>query len=78
MARTQKVGVVVSTKMDKSAVISIKTTYKHRLYAKIMSKTKRYIVHDPENSCKVGNTVIVEASRPLSARKRWILKTIVN
>lgn len=78
MARKQQIGLVVSTKMDKSIVIKTETRYKHALYGKIMSKTRRYIVHDPENSSQVGNTVLVEAHAPISAKKRWILKTILK
>jgi small subunit ribosomal protein S17 len=78
MARRQKVGLVVSNKMNKSVVVSSTTTYKHNFYNKIMAKTKRYIVHDPENSCNIGDTVLVEEHPPLSAKKRWILKTILK
>ena len=78
MARREKIGLVVSTKMNKSIVVTLTTSYKHSLYQKIMAKTKRYIVHDPENSCKIGDKVLVEEHPPLSAKKRWILKTILN
>jgi len=78
MARRQKIGLVVSNKMNKSIVIATTTTFKHSAYRKIMAKTKRYIVHDPENSCKVGDTVVVEEHSPLSAKKHWILKTILT
>jgi small subunit ribosomal protein S17 len=78
MARKKKIGVVISSKMNKSIVVKITTTYKHSLYAKIMRNTKRYIVHDSENICKLGDTVIVEEHPPLSAKKRWILKTILK
>jgi small subunit ribosomal protein S17 len=78
MALRQKVGTVVSNKMNKSIVITISTRYKHNLYGKVMAKTKRYIVHDPENTTKLGDTVLVEEHRPISAKKHWILKTILN
>jgi len=78
MARRQKIGLVVSTKMNKSIVITTETRYKHNVYAKIMSKTRRYLVHDPENSSKLGDTVIVEEHAPISSKKRWILKTILK
>jgi small subunit ribosomal protein S17 len=78
MARRQKVGLVVSNKMDKSAVVTTKTLYKHKMYGKVLSKTKRFLVHDPENSCAVGNTVLVEEHRPISLHKHWILKTILK
>jgi len=78
MALKQKIGIVVSDKMDKSAVVAIDTKYKHHLYGKIMSKTKRYLIHDPENLCKIGENVLVEEHPPVSAKKRWILKTVLN
>ena len=78
MVRSQKIGIVVSDKLDKGIVVTVDTRYKHSLYGKIMSKTKRYLVHDPNNLGKVGNTVIVEEHSPISAKKRWILKTIVK
>ena len=78
MARRQKIGIVVSDKMEKSIVITTETRYKHNLYAKIMKKTKHYIVHDPENTCTIGDTVIVEEHPPISAKKRWIFKTVLK
>jgi len=78
MARKQKIGIVVSNKMDKSIVITTETRYKHNLYAKIMTKTKRYTVHDPENTCNIGDTVLVEEHPPISRKKRWIFKAIVK
>jgi small subunit ribosomal protein S17 len=78
MVTRQKIGIVVSDKLDNGIVVALDTWYKHRLYRKIMSKTKRYLVHDPHNTCKVGNIVVVEEHSPLSAKKRWILKSIVK
>lgn len=78
MARRQKVGIIVSDKLDKGIVITVDTRFKHRLYGKTMSKIKRYLAHDPENLGKVGDTVLIEEHPPISAKKRWILKTIVK
>ena len=78
MARRQKIGIVVSDKMEKSIVVATETRYKHNLYGKIMSKTKRYLVHDPENTCTIGDTVIVEEHPPISAKNRWIFKTVLK
>ena len=66
MVLKQKIGIVVSDKMNKSIVVAIDTRYKHNLYGKIMAKTKRYLVHDPENSCSIGDTVLVEEHPPIS------------
>ena len=78
MAVKELVGIVVSDKMEKSIVVAIDTRYKHNLYGKIMGKTKRYLVHDPENSCRIGDMVLVEEHPPISAKKRWIFKTLLK
>lgn len=78
MARKQKIGIVVSNKMDKSIVITTNTRYKHDLYGKIMAKTKRYMAHDPENITQLGDKVLIEEHPPISAKKRWILKSVLN
>jgi small subunit ribosomal protein S17 len=78
MVRRQKIGIVISNKMDKSIVIITEMKYKHSVYGKIMSKTRRYMAHDPENKTQMGDTVVVEEHPPLSAKKRWILKTILK
>jgi len=77
MSGKQKIGTVVSNKMDKTIVIVIENRYSHPLYSKIMKKTKRFMAHDEKNECKIGDRVIVEETRPLSAKKRWELKTII-
>ena len=77
MSVKQKIGTVVSNKMDKTIVIVIENRYSHPLYSKIMKKTKRFMAHDEKNECKIGDRVIVEETRPLSAKKRWELKTII-
>jgi small subunit ribosomal protein S17 len=63
--------------MDKTIVIVIENSYSHPPYYKIMKKTKRFMAHDEKNECKIGDRVIVEETRPLSAKKRWELKTII-
>jgi small subunit ribosomal protein S17 len=77
MSVKQKIGTVVSNKMDKTIVIVIENRYSHPLYSKIMKKTKRFMAHDEKNECKIGDRVIVQETRPLSAKKRWELKTII-
>lgn len=78
MARKQKIGIVVTNKMDKSIVVSVETKLKHKLYGKTMLRTKRYLAHDPDNIGMVGNQVLLEEHPPLSAKKRWILKTVLK
>jgi small subunit ribosomal protein S17 len=66
-------GVVVSDKMDKTITVEVKRLVKDQKYKKYVSRTKTYKAHDENNECKVGDTVVVEESRPLSATKRWRL-----
>lgn len=76
--RKTRVGIVVSNKMDKSIVVTVVRRVRHPLYKKYFNKTKRYMAHDEENTCRVGDTVRITETRPLSARKRWRLETIVE
>src|SRR5437660_10100357 len=76
--RQQKVGRVVSNKMDKTIVVVVETLKKHRIYKRTYKQTKRFHVHDEENVCQVGDIVRIEESRPLSKLKRWRLVEIVK
>jgi small subunit ribosomal protein S17 len=72
----ERFGVVVSDKMDKTIVVAIENRVTHKRYGKIISKTKRYKVHDENNECQVGDSVIISETRPLSKTKRWRLKEL--
>lgn len=76
--RLQKVGKVVSDKMDKTIVVEVEYVKKHRLYKKAMRRTSRFKAHDEENSCKMGDTVRIEESRPYSKEKTWRLVEIIQ
>lgn len=76
--RKNRVGVVVSDKMDKTIVVAITTRVKHPLYKKIVSKTTRIKAHDEENSCSVGDKVLVAETRRLSKDKHWRLVEIIE
>ena len=76
--RKERVGVVVSDKMDKTIVVEIRTRVKHPLYGKIMNRTTRFKVHDENNECGIGDTVRVMETRPLSKDKNWRLVEIVE
>jgi small subunit ribosomal protein S17 len=76
MPLKERFGIVVSDKMDKTIVVSIENKITHKRYGKIISKTKRYKVHDENNECKIGDYVIISETRPLSKTKRWQLKEI--
>ena len=64
-------GVVVSDKMDKTVAVLVERVTKHRIYKKIIRRKKKYLAHDPENRCKIGDKVSIIESRPLSKCKRW-------
>ena len=76
--RKERVGVVVSDKMDKTIVVEIRTRVKHPLYGKIMNRTIRFKAHDENNECGIGDTVRVMEIRPLSKDKNWRLVEIVE
>ncbi len=71
-------GRVVGTKMAKTVVVSVETTKQHRLYGKILRSTKKYLAHDEDESCRDGDLVRIEESRPLSRRKRWKVIEVVR
>jgi len=76
--RKTKVGRVVSDKMDKTIVVSIERLARHRLYKRVVRLTSKFKAHDELNEAKVGDTVLIVESRPLSATKRWRLVEVVS
>ena len=74
----EKVGIVVSNKMDKTVVVKVESRYPHPLYSKTLVKTKKYLAHDEMGQCNIGDEVLVQETRPLSKRKRWILTKILS
>nr|YP_011006987.1 30S ribosomal protein S17 [Phaeostrophion irregulare]WAM64274.1 30S ribosomal protein S17 [Phaeostrophion irregulare] len=78
MGKQQRLGIVISNKMQKSIVIAVEYRYKHPFYSKVIVRTKRYLAHDEFDKCTSGDEVLIEESRPLSKKKRWVVKTIVN
>lgn len=78
MAVKERVGVVVSDKMDKTVVVAIENRSPHPKYGKIVVKTKRYKAHDEENQCKEGDRVRIQETRPLSRTKHWQVIEIIN
>ncbi|HIF62744.1 MAG TPA: 30S ribosomal protein S17 [Deltaproteobacteria bacterium] len=71
-------GVVVSAAMDKTVVVVIKRRFKHRRYHKYIQRSKRFMVHDEENTCREGDRVLIAESRPLSRNKRWRLREVIE
>jgi small subunit ribosomal protein S17 len=76
--RKERIGVVVSTKMDKSIVVAVKRKVKHPIYGKFINRTKKLMAHDEENSCNIGDTVRISETRPLSKNKSWRLIEIIE
>ena len=78
MAVKERIGQVVSDKMDKTVVVAVETRVQHPKYGKIMVRTQRYKAHDEENTCKVGDRVKISETRPLSKTKRWVIADILS
>jgi small subunit ribosomal protein S17 len=76
--KAEKVGVVVSNAMQKSIVVAVEWQVRHGLYGKTERRTSKFMVHDEGNAAKVGDTVEIVETRPLSRRKRWSLKRVVR
>ena len=78
MATKERVGTVVSDKMDKTLVVAVENRFPHPIYQKTVSRTKRYKAHDEENTCKVGDRVRITETRPLSRTKRWAVAEVLT
>jgi len=76
--RKTRSGVVVSNKMDKSVVVAVETLVRHPLYGRIMRRTRKFMAHDEENQCRVGDKVRIMETRPLSRRKRWRVTEVLE
>ena len=76
--RKQRVGTVVSDKMDKTIVVAVKTKVLHPLYGKTVNRTTKFKAHDENNECKIGDTVRIMETKPMSKDKRWRLVEIVE
>jgi small subunit ribosomal protein S17 len=75
--RRRLIGVVVSNKMQKTVVVEVTRTSRHRLYNKVISVTNRFMAHD-ELDCQIGDEVRIVESRPISKRKRWVVEKILK
>ncbi len=76
--KTSKVGVVVSSAPDKSVVVRVENLVMHPLYHRFVRTASKFMAHDEDNSCNHGDTVLIEECRPLSRRKRWRVRRIVE
>jgi len=76
--RKQKIGVVVSNKMDKTISVQVERRLMHPLYGKFVKRSKKFFAHDEENTCNIGDKVRIMETRPLSKMKRWRLVEILE
>ena len=76
--KSEKTGVVVSNKMQKSIVVAVEWQVRDGLYGKTQRRTSKFMVHDEENAAKIGDIVAITETRPMSRRKRWALARVVR
>jgi small subunit ribosomal protein S17 len=78
LVRPTRVGVVVSDKMDKTAVVAVETPFKHPRYKKYVRRTKKFMIHDERNECQTGDKVLIVQDRPRSKQKTWRLRRVID
>ncbi len=76
--RKEKTGLVVSNKMEKSIVVTVNRKIKHPIYGKFVNKTSKFVAHDEENNCNIGDLVKIMETRPLSKNKVWRLVEVIE
>ncbi len=76
--RKERIGIVTSNKMDKSIVVSVERKEQHPMYGKFVKRTKKFVAHDEEQTCNIGDTVRIMETRPMSKRKCWRLVEVVE
>ncbi len=76
--RKERIGVIISNKMDKSIVVAVRRREKHPIYGKFINKTTKLVAHDEKNTCNIGDTVKIMETRPLSKSKNWRLVEIIE
>ena len=77
-SKRTKVGVVVSNKMEKTVVVAVENISKHGMYQKYIKRTSKFLAHTETNDCNVGDRVVIEETRPLSKRKRWNVREVLE
>jgi len=76
--RKERIGLVVSNKMEKSIIVTVNRKIKHPIYGKFVNKTNKFVAHDEENSCNIGDLVKIMETRPLSKNKVWRLVEVIE
>ncbi len=77
-ARARRVGRVASDRADKTIIVEVESVRRHRLYGKPVRIRRKFMAHDPSNTCRIGDVVQIEESRPISRRKRWRLVEVLE
>jgi small subunit ribosomal protein S17 len=78
ISRKTRTGSVVSNRMEKSVVVRVERKFRHKLYGKYVKTSVKYLADDPQNQCNIGDVVLIEECRPLSKKKRWRIKSILE
>jgi small subunit ribosomal protein S17 len=78
MAVKEKIGIVVSHKMDDTCIVAVNDRITHKRYKKVITRTKRYVVHDSELNASVGDQVRIRETKPISKTKNWILTSVLR
>ncbi len=76
--RKERIGVVTSNKMDKTISVSVERRLRHPIYGKFVKKSKKFMAHDEQNECRIGDLVRIMETRPLSSKKRWRLVEVLE
>jgi len=76
--RKEKIGVVVSNKMDKTVTVLVSQRIKHSVYGKYINRGRKFMAHDEANECRIGDTISIVEARPMSRNKRWRVKDILD
>lgn len=76
--RNQKIGRVVSNKMEKTVLVAVDYVRRHPIYHKRITRTSKFMAHDDQNSCKEGDIVRIEETRPMSKNKRWVVREVIQ
>jgi small subunit ribosomal protein S17 len=77
-SKTTKVGMVTSSATDKSVVVKVENLVMHPLYQRFVRTTSKFMAHDEENTCNTGDRVLIEECRPMSRRKRWRVRRVIE
>jgi small subunit ribosomal protein S17 len=78
MAKQERIGIVVSSKTNKTRVVAVERRYAHKKYVKTILKTKRYMIHDENNISNCGDIVLIREDIPKSSKKSWVLVNVIN